>query len=488
MPLSRLHILILEDLPFYTDVLKLRLLEDEIEGDLQIVGNKRKFLEFLESQPFDVIISDYIFPDINGKEALALAKQLCPRTPLIIFTGSVDEETAVECMKLGAADYVLKQQPTRLVPALLSAVDKARKEREREEALDLLRKSEAKYKDLVENIHDIYFVSDGNGKFIYGNSNLFKVSGYREQELVFRSYVRLIASADRRRVVSFYLQAASTGQTDAIIEFRARLKDGTLKWVEQTTRIIRDNSGNVQEYRNIVRNVEERKRAQQEVVQSRERLRLLTSRLQSIREEEKTRIAREIHDEFGQVLTAFKLDLMLIDKSLKNLNIQSGAVSFTIQKMTETIDSSLEKVRLIVSDLRPHILDNLGLEEAIGWYGEQFEARTGIQCVVKACDVDGKLDKEKTTALFRILQESLTNVARHSNAKEVDVTMEQVGGAVTLRIKDNGKGITDAQIKDRNSLGILGMKERALILGGELIVEGSQGKGSTVFVRIPLRK
>jgi len=225
----------------------------------------------------------------------------------------------------------------------------------------------------------------------------------------------------------------------------------------------------------------ERKRAEEEVRHSHEQLRNLYRRLELVREEERTRMAREIHDELAQALTALKLEISLLDKKLdKN---DSTLRSYT-QMMLEILDTTIQAGKKLVMDLRPPILDDFGLPEAIEWQAIEFENRTGIQC-----DIDfGKnhlvLDKDRSTTLFRIFQETLTNVTRHAKADKINISLKESNGEVTLQVRDNGIGISKNQINNLRSLGLLGIRERALVWGGKVDIMGTPNQGTTVTINL----
>ncbi len=233
------------------------------------------------------------------------------------------------------------------------------------------------------------------------------------------------------------------------------------------------------------RNVTESKRVEEEIKSSREELRDLTAHLQSIREQERTVIAREMHDELGQSLTALKMDLSWLDR--KTPKDQKPLVDRIIS-MRKLIDSTLQTVKRISTDLRPELLDDLGLSAAIEWQGEEFQNRTGIKTKVTMDPEEIILDQERSTAIFRIFQEALTNVARHSNATRVSVNLKMKTSKIDLKVKDNGKGITEKQISGPKSFGLIGIRERIHFLEGEVNISGVQDKGTTVTVSIPIPK
>ena len=236
---------------------------------------------------------------------------------------------------------------------------------------------------------------------------------------------------------------------------------------------------------NTNREVEQAKAALEEKA---EQLRALSASSQSAREEEGTRIAREIHDELGCSLTSLKWDLEVLDKILSTTDNQSQltALRETIGAMMKVTDNTINAVRRIASELRPSILDDLGLLEAVEWQAQNFQGRTGIVCDCECSLEEVHLNQDQSTVVFRIFQEALTNVLRHAQATKVKVVMENMADEFMLTIKDNGRGITEDEKTGQLSLGILGMQERAHLAGGHVDVVGAPGCGTLVAVRIPL--
>ena len=217
--------------------------------------------------------------------------------------------------------------------------------------------------------------------------------------------------------------------------------------------------------------------------ESEEKLRRLAAHLISIREEERTHIAREIHDELGQVLTGLKMEVTWLAKRLKEKVLIEKTDS-----MCQLIDSTVQTVRKIATGLRPEMLDDMGLIAAVQWQAKDFQKRTGIRCRAKLPPETEKPPIDIATTMFRIFQEILTNVARHSRATRVDIDLAIQEDTITLDVCDNGVGIQDNELHAKKSLGLLGMQERALLFGGDVKVTGSPGHGTRVFVTIPTRK
>jgi len=205
------------------------------------------------------------------------------------------------------------------------------------------------------------------------------------------------------------------------------------------------------------------------------------------REEERARVARELHDELGQVLTSLKLEFMwLVDELRRNDPKPGIQLVNKLQSLIGLIELGIQTVRQIAGDLRPAMLDHLGLKEAIQWEATKFEQRTGIRCRLSWALKHEFSDRARQLAMFRILQEALTNVARHAHAGAVRIGLRQRGKMVTLTIRDNGRGITKTEIASVESIGLLGMNERARLLGGRVSIAGLRGRGTTVTVNVPV--
>lgn len=222
---------------------------------------------------------------------------------------------------------------------------------------------------------------------------------------------------------------------------------------------------------------------------NRDGLQALSLRLELAREEERARVARELHDELGQVLTSLKLEFTWLVDELRKSEPKPGIQLVNkLQSLIGLIEISIQSVRQIAGDLRPAVLDHLGLQEAIHWEATKFEARTGIRCRLVFDVQHEPADRTRSLALFRILQEAMTNVVRHAHAGAVRISVRERGKTLTLVVKDNGRGITKTQRSSATSIGLLGMSERARLLGGRLAITGGPGRGTTVTVHMPVPK
>ncbi len=282
------------------------------------------------------------------------------------------------------------------------------------------------------------------------------------------------------------IQGFSTGELVRVDSDVFLRKDGTPFPVEYVSSPIRER-GEVVGGVVIFKDTTERKRTEAQLQDSLKRLRTLSRRMEGIREEERTRIARELHDELGVGMTCLKIDLsrlggLLADKLSARERL--GAEE-RIRAMKEQVDATIASVQRIVAELRPGVLDDLGLVPAIEWQCRDFQRRTGITCRCTVSHEDLKLEPEQATAVFRICQEALTNVARHAHASAVDVRLEEGDGIIHLRVQDNGQGISEEKVSDSKSFGLLGMRERAGLLGGEVAIEAGSGSGTIISLRLP---
>ena len=352
---NEIKVLLLEDSKYDEELIRHALRQENVLFHLKRVDTEPAFVKEITESPPDLILSDFSLPAFDGMSALALAREKCPEVPFIFVTGTLGEEVAIETLKKGATDYVLKHRLSRLVPSMHRALREARER-------------------------------------------------------------------------------------------------------------------------------DDRKRTQKQLRESYEQLRSLSVHLQSVREEERTRIAREVHDELGQALTGLKLQLTWLagrlPKGAKLLRAKAKSLS-------SNIDGTIQQMRRIATALRPGILDTAGLLAALEWQAQEFQTQTGIKCTLQTSLQDTAWNQDLNTAFFRIFQETLTNVIRHAKATAVNVRFFEERSDLILEIHDNGVGIAEKDIQNTTSIGLLGMRERAGLLGGEVHWRGEPGQGTTVTVRIP---
>jgi signal transduction histidine kinase len=356
----RLRILLVEDSAEDAELIEYELRRSGVYFTVRMAGTREQFLRALRNSRPDVIIADYSLPRFSALDALRILKERNREIPFILVTGTQSEEVAMECVREGADDYILKQSLVRLPSALANAITK--------------------------------------------------------------------------------------------------------------------------------KDTERRKRnAERQLLTSNEQLRALSAHLQFIREEERALIAREIHDELGQTLTGIRMDVAWLQAMAAKRGVpEDQPLVDQLGSISRTVESSIRTVRRIATSLRPKVLDDLGLIAALEWQMDELQRRTGLRCRFRSNVREIALDQERATACFRIVQESLTNVVRHSQATVVTVRLRLLGATLTLEVSDNGRGITEAELANVKSLGILGMKERAFLLGGSVSVARGDHGGTTVRVDLPV--
>jgi signal transduction histidine kinase len=235
---------------------------------------------------------------------------------------------------------------------------------------------------------------------------------------------------------------------------------------------------------NLEAEVVERKRMEAELAQSHAQLRQLNAYMQAAREDERTRISREIHDELGGTLTGLKMDVARTRKVVSD----ADQVSARLQALSDMIDEMVRTVRRIATDLRPALLDDFGLAAAIEWQLQEFEKRSGLACQFDSLVGELEWDAAASTGVFRAFQETLTNVARHAQATRLTVSLTQAEADIELRVQDNGRGITTGELAGLKSLGLAGMRERIEALSGRVTITGRPGAGTTVIIQVPLAR
>jgi PAS domain S-box-containing protein len=350
-----------------------------------------------------------------------------------------------------------------------------------------LRASEQRLRILFEYAPDAYYLHDLQGRFVDSNRAGEELVGYRREELIGRSFLELnLLSPEDRAKARARLAQSARGEATGLDEITLNRKDGSRRTVEVRAYPIQVRAQVL--VLGIARDITGRKRAEEELRESREQLRALAGRLQAVREEERARLAREIHDVLAQELTLLKLDSLWLRRRLGQPLDEAGqrVLKGQTDKMVEVIDRALESAQRIATELRPVVLDTLGLCAAIEWLARDFQTRTQIACQAIVPDGPLALDPDRSTALFRIFQEALANVARHAVATQVQASLQRQPGEIVLTVQDNGCGIPAPKLDDPHSVGLRGMRERAQLLGGHCQISGLPGQGTTIQVRLPL--
>ncbi len=374
---------------------------------------------------------------------------------------------------------------------------------ERKRAEEALRESEGRYRELVHNANSAIIRWRRDGAITFINEYAQSFFGYSSDEIVGKHVGILVPQRETTGTdLSGLVQDIVARPQAYVSNVNENICcNGRRVWMAWTNRPIFDERGQLAEILSVGTDITERKRAEEALKKSRaeleervkertrqlddsqKQLRKLYSHLQSLREEERTNIAREIHDDLGQALTVLKMDLSWIAGKLRDDNKE---LKERLNADVHQVDKTIQAVKRVCTELRPGILDHLGLAAAIEWQAEEFQKRTGIKCEVVCDPEDIEVDTSLRTPLFRIFQEALTNILKHAKATEVKASFRRTNSGIMLEITDNGIGITEEDLSKPNSFGLLGMRERVYPLEGKVTVRGIKNKGTTVEVIIPV--
>lgn len=353
------------------------------------------------------------------------------------------------------------------------------------QAADLaLRSAEARVAGVVESAMDAIVTVDENQRIVLFNAAAEEVFRYPRRSVLGQTLEMLMPERLRdshrehiRRFGTTGVTSRRMGDQTVLVGLRAGGEEFPIE-----ASISQHSEDGRKFFTVILRDVTERIRADAELRRSRDELREFAAAASSVREQEKSRVARELHDELAQALTALKMDVNWLKERLP---AGQPALASKLESMQTMLDTTVKATRRISSELRPLMLDDLGLIPAAEWLVNNFTQRTGIQCAFTVDPPDLALQDPHATAIFRILQESLTNVARHAHASRVDITLDGGDGELTLRVRDDGCGFAAGDPRKPNSYGLVGLRERAYLLDGEITVDTAPGKGATIEVRIP---
>lgn len=451
---------------------------------------KLDWKQFLRRGP-EAILPDRIFIEEMPLPEVGL-------TLLFVIVAAVwflFSEVAIEFLlgepQEGVSIQALKGVNFILVASLLLYFILRRAFRVRRQAQEALRISQERFQVVALATTDAIWDWNLSTNVLWWSDGIQKLFGYSRDEISTQVewWLERLHPDDKDRVTAAIRRVTDSGGTTWSGHYRFRRKDGSYAIVLDRGYILHDSSGKPTRVVGGITDITERQHAQDALEKSRQQLRSLSSRLQTTREEERTTVAREIHDELGQVLTAIKINLDWLERKVgeREDDASLNPVLDRLVESAEMAESAIHSVQRIATELRPDALDNLGLPEAMKQEAQRFQERTGTRCALELPAEAPTLDSAAATAVFRVFQEALTNVARHAKASEVRISLRpDTAGHLVLTVEDNGCGIPREALSSSKSIGLVGMRERALALRGDLAITGLQPAGTRIVLRLPL--
>ncbi len=484
-----LRILIVEDVASDAELMTYELRQANLPFTCRRVDNDVDFLREIEQFRPDLILSDFHLPHFNGLAALALAQERCPEVPFIFVSGAIGEEVAIDSLKRGATDYVLKDRLSRLAPAVKRALREAAERRERRQAQEALRESEQQYRLLVKSLPAVVYRGYFDCAVDFFDGKVEELTGYSKPDFDSRQikWLDLVVSEDLPQFREAFLTGFRTSKS-FMREYRIKRKDGAILWIQDRGQIICNAEGRVDYVSGVFFDVTESQRAKMALQESEQRLRFLTTQLLTAQEGERKRISMELHDELGQSLTVLKLQIRAIERNLRE--DEQPELKQECRELLQYLDAVIENVRRLSRDLSPSILEDLGLQAALKYLLDGVGKYLSVEHSFEIGEFNGLFPAEAQIVIYRIFQECLNNITKHAGACKVSVVVRRDGGAVSFILEDDGAGFDVAQILNRDGtrrgLGLAALDERARMLGGACQIWSRPGAGTKIVCTIPV--
>ncbi len=452
-----------------------------IQKNLQRAGfctegaaNGAEAIAHIVSNPPELLLLDYRLPDMTCNQVVETLAAQQHSIPFIVITGHGDEKVAVEMMKLGARDYLVKDSA--LLDLLTSVVKRVAEQSALEKQLADVEKQ---YHVIFENASDAIWVQDLDGNIIAANEATARLLGFSRRELAEMNMARFL-SKEALHAFKEVQQKLQRGEAiNNPYELRLNRKDGTEAILRLTTNLLLSGN-NAVGFQHVARDVTEERRAQ-------ENLRFYLQQVTKAQEEERKHIARELHDVTAQRLVVLSYHL---EEFARNDSSSTPEKQLLSAKLREQVKEALREVRGFTRDLRPPVLDDLGLFPALEWLADDLKERFGLEANLRVLGTRRRLSPEAELLLFRIIQEAVTNVRRHAKTSKVDITVEFGTDKTTAIVSDNGIGFNPPKalgdLSRVGKLGLIGMQERAQLLGSSLKITSKPGAGTTVIVEAPI--
>ena len=474
---AEVRLLMVEDLAADVDLAKFALQRAGVRFTLRVASAEGALRAALAQEAPDLVLSDFSLPGFDGMTVLRIVRELCPATPLIFVSGTVGEEVAIEALKSGAVDYILKSNLLRLPVAVERALHDARDQAGRRQITRALHESEAGLRRAQIMTGLAHVITGPEGEFESWSETLPPLAGVEPARMPrsTREWLDLVHSEDRARFRASSLKAAATRER-TYVEYRLNRADGRLIYVHQMIEPlgVEPGDGDALRWFSTLQDFTEQKRITEE-------LGTATRRLDTLREKERRDLARELHDRVGQNLTALSVNLAQLQGEMKGRDAAAR-----IADCQALVEATGQIVQNVLTELKPPMLANYGLADAVRWQAREFTRRTGVAVEVSAAGAEQRLGAVTELALFRITQSALNNVAQHARAKCVHVLLELRGDRVRYEIRDDGVGFDAGQALASGRWGLTAMRERAELIEGSLRIESAPGQGAKIVVEAPI--
>jgi len=478
---KELKILIIEDVPKDAEAIHRELHAEAIRFKSKRLETRAEFLAELDRDWADLILSDFTLPEFNAIEALQLLQQSSRDIPFILVTGTRSEEVAVECLRQGADDYILKASLRRLPSSIRNALERKEASRQRRAAEAALRNSEEQFRFMAEHSRDLIGLVAPDGTFLYASPAFRVALGHSPHKLVGSNYFDLVHPEDVKPFKTLWAEALKN-HTPHTAEFRAQHRRGSWCVLEASGNWIYSADKTPERSVIVWRDITHRKRSE-------EALRSLPALIREAQEAERRRVARELHDSVIQILSSVQFRFQAVEEDLHGME-ESLQVSWA--RASGLLEKAISEVRRISRNLRPGELDDLGLEAAVRSLAADFQERLGIPVKVQArWNTEARpVPKETELSLYRIIQEALCNVEKHATASNVKIHMDATPQRLKILIHDDGKGFSTSAkqqtVSPAGGMGLVDIRERALLAGGQSTVDSAPGQGARILVEIPL--
>jgi two-component system sensor histidine kinase UhpB len=477
---KELDIIIIEDVVRDAEAIEAELREARLPFTSRRLESAEALRAELERSVPDIILSDFTLPQFDALGALRLLKERRLDIPFILVTGNRSEEVAVECIQQGADDYILKASLKRLPTSIKNAIQKKAIEQAKAHAELALRRSEEKYRLIAHNTRDVITMVDADGRFTYVSPSVHASLGFVPEELVGTDALELVHPEDRSGMQAAWEQSLAH-QESRTAEVRMRHRNGEWRFFESVGSWIFDEQTQPQNAVFVNRDATRRKASEAA-------LRELPRLIREAQEAERHRVARELHDSVNQILSSVKFRLQAVEGKLTGAN---DAASREVLKAKEHLEKAIQEVRRISRNLRPSELDDFGLAPALRSLCSEFGERTGMEIDLAISRLPQTIPDDIELNLYRIIQEALGNIEKHSRATQVTLRLVREGTLLKAAIRDNGRGFDAAALEHRKSkypgMGLVDMKERAAFVGGAYSVRSARGEGTEIVIEMPLR-